>query len=266
MSEADGARFVDLDRHPLDRSTSPGYAELVRRCSDDLERDGRFDLEQFVDLGAIGDIIAGLRPLIDHESFLHRRTHNVYFQPAVAGLAADHPALREVETSNRTVCADRMTGSPLLAIYEWPPLRRFLADAMGLDRLYLMADPLARVNVMSYRHGEALNWHFDRSEFTTTLLLQAPIDGGVFEYRTNLRTPEDPNHEGVGRLVDGLDEFVQRADTAPGTLTVFAGRDTAHRVTPVIDDRERIVAVFSFFDRPDVVFSAEERLGFYGRA
>ena len=68
-----------------------------------------------------------------------------------------------------------------------------------------MPDPLARVNVMSYREGEALNWHFDRSEFTTTLLLQAPKAGGAFEYRSDLRTDTDPNYAGVARLLSGQD-------------------------------------------------------------
>ena len=65
----------------------------------------------------------------------------------------------------------------IVAIYEWPPLAAFLAAVMGKPALHVMADPLARLNVMAYRAGEALNWHFDRSEFTTTLLLQAPEAG-----------------------------------------------------------------------------------------
>jgi hypothetical protein len=56
-----------------------------------------------------------------------------------------------------------------------------------------MSDPLARVNIIAYRAGEALNWHFDRAEFTTTLLLQAPNAGGAFQYRRDLRTASDAN-------------------------------------------------------------------------
>ena len=52
---------------------------------------------------------------------------------------------------------------------------------------------------------------------------------------------------------------------APGTLNVFKGRNTAHRVTPVEGDGARIIAVFSYYETPDVVFSDAERLGFYGR-
>ena len=49
---------------------------------------------------------------------------------------------------------------------------------MRKPRLYLMDDPLARANVMSCHYGEALDWRFDRSEFTTTLPLQAPNADG----------------------------------------------------------------------------------------
>ena len=51
----------------------------------------------------------------------------------------------------------------------------------------------------------------------------------------------------------------------PGTLNVFRGRNTAHRVTPVRGKKSRMIAVFSYFDRPGVVFTESERLGFYGR-
>ena len=129
-----------------------------------------------------------------------------------------------------------------------------------------MGDPLARANVMAYGDGEALNWHFDRSEFTTTLLLQAPEGGGVFEYRTGLRSDDDPNYDGVGRLVLGQDLTVQQLHLTPGALNVVRGKNTAHRVTPVVGGRARMIAVFSYYERPGVMFSDAERIGFYGRA
>jgi predicted 2-oxoglutarate/Fe(II)-dependent dioxygenase YbiX len=128
-----------------------------------------------------------------------------------------------------------------------------------------MRDALARVNVMAYRDGEALNWHFDRSEFTTTLLLQAPDEGGDFVYRTDLRSDADPNYDGVARLLQGEDTEVKSLKLSAGTLNVFRGKNTAHKVSTVRGSRERIIAVFSYFDRPGVVFSREDQLGFYGR-
>ena len=68
-----------------------------------------------------------------------------------------------------------------------------------------MQGPLAHVNVMSYSEGEVLNWHFDRSEFTFTLLLQYPASGGIFEYRLDLRSDHDQNYECVARFLSGTD-------------------------------------------------------------
>ena len=260
------ADAVDLDTFPLATPESPDYITLVSRCREELRNRGMFDLVGFLRPSAISRSLAAVRPLIEHHSFEHRRTHNIYFLPTIDGLAPEHPALRRMETMNRTVCADQLTGAALLAIYEWAPLRQFIAAVIEVDTLHPMADNLARVNVMSYRAGEALNWHFDRSEFTTTLLLQRPHSGGTFEFRSALRTAADPNYDGVGRLIEGTDPLVQRHDTAPGTLTVFAGHDTAHRVTEVAGKRDRVVAVFSYFEQPGTFFTEAERQGFYGRS
>jgi hypothetical protein len=136
---------------------------------------------------------------------------------------------------------------------------------MQKPALYPMDDPMACANVMAYRHGEALNWHFDRSEFTTTLLLQSADGGGQFEYRSDLRADDNPNYDGVENLLNGDDPQKHLLEVEPGTLNVFRGKNTAHRVTPVQGDRERIIAVFSYYAFPGKVFSEQERLGFYGR-
>ena len=65
-------------------------------------------------------------------------------------------------------------------LYDRPGFATFLACVTNKPTLYTMDDRIAGANVMTYYDGEALNWHFDRSEFTTTLLLQAPKAGGEF--------------------------------------------------------------------------------------
>lgn len=258
--------ILDLDRYPIDRLDSAEGQALVARCQADLAATGMFNLEGFLKPAAIARAVAEVKPQLDSASFAHKRAHNIYFKREIPGLAPDHPALRLCETINHTVCADQIPGSIPVRVYEWAPFATFLAATMGKPVLHTMADPLARVNVMAYRDGEALNWHFDRSEFTTTLLLQAPDGGGDFEYRSDLRTDDDPNYDGVARLLEGHDPEVKLLHLAAGTLNVFRGKNTAHRVTPVEGARERIMTVFSYYERPGVEFSDEERIGFYGRA
>jgi len=258
--------ILDLDRYPLDREGGPEWQRLVDDSTAALDAGGMFNLEGFLRPGVAEKAVAEIRPVMDARSHAHKRMHNIYFKPSIPELAPDHPALRKVETISHTVCADQIVSSIVLAIYEYEPLVRFLAAAMGKPRLHVMQDPLARANVMGYGAGEALNWHFDRSEFTTTLLLQAPERGGDFEYRTDLRSDDDPNYEGVARLLEGRDPEAKILRMKAGTLNVFRGKNTAHRVTTVEGGRQRMIAVFSYYERPGVMFSEEERIGFYGRA
>jgi hypothetical protein len=258
--------ILDLDRYPLDREGSAEWQRLVEQSVAALEADGMFNLERFLRPGVAEKAVREIQPVMAARSHVHKRMHNIYFKPDIPELAPDHPALRKVETISHTVCADQIPGSVVLAIYEYEPLLRFLAATMGKTRLHVMQDPLARTNVMAYRAGEALNWHFDRSEFTTTLLLQAAERGGDLEYRTDLRSDDNPNYDGVARLLEGRDPDAKILRMKPGTLNVFRGKNTAHRVTTVEGERERMIAVFSYYEKPGVMFSAEERVGFYGRA
>ncbi|RVB72947.1 MULTISPECIES: 2OG-Fe(II) oxygenase [unclassified Mesorhizobium] len=258
--------ILDLDRYPLDREGSAEWKRLVEASIATLEADGMFNLEGFLRPGVAERAVREIQPVMDSRSHMHKRMHNIYFKPDIPELAPDHPALRKVETISHTVCADQIPGSLVLAIYEYEPLLHFLAAAMGKTRLHVMQDPLARTNVMAYRAGEALNWHFDRSEFTTTLLLQAAQRGGDLEYRTDLRSDDNPNYDGVARLLEGRDPEAKILRMKPGTLNVFRGKNTAHRVTTVEGERERMIAVFSYYEKSGVMFSDEERVGFYGRA
>jgi 2OG-Fe(II) oxygenase superfamily len=257
--------ILDLQRYPLHKPGSPEWHALVDRCKAELERDGMFNLHNLVRNDALERAVAEVRPVMDTLSFVHKRSHNIYFLKTIAGLPDDHPALTRTETINHTVCADQIPTSIVSQIYEWAPLIVFLGTTMDKGALYPMRDPLARMNVMAYREGEQLNWHFDRSEYTTTLLLQAPEDGGDFVYRTGLRTAEDPNYDGVAKLMRGQDRDVKTLKVSPGTLNVFRGRNTAHKVSTVRGNRERMIAVFSYYEKPGVMFSPEEQLGFYGR-
>lgn len=256
---------LDLDRYPLDQEGSQAWHAMVAQAVAQLDAQGMFNLEGFVRLEAVHKLVDHIKPVMDTQSYTHKRLHNIYFQPDIPDLEPNHPALRKVETINHTLCADQIPDSLVLAIYQYPPFAKFLAATMGKPQLHVMQDPLASVNVMAYRSGEALNWHFDRSEFTTTLLLQAPEIGGEFEYRSDLRSANDPNYSGVAELLEGRDPHVQRVRLQAGTLNVFRGKNTAHRITTVKGPIDRFIAVFSYYEKPGVMFSDAERLGFFGR-
>ncbi|MGV8985128.1 MAG: HalD/BesD family halogenase [Cypionkella sp.] len=258
--------ILDLERFPLDQPGSAAWLGLVASCRAAMAQDGMCNLEGLMRTQALAKAMAEVAPIMERLSFLHKRTHNIYFRKEVPGLAEDHPALKMVDTINHTVCGDQLEATVVDWVYNWPQMAVFLAAVMEKESLFTMTDPLARLNIMKYGDGEALNWHFDRSEFTTTLLLQEPSDGGEFLYAKDLRTGTEPNYDGVARVLLGEDPDVKGHYLRAGTLNIFKGKNTLHKVTTCTGAQARYVAVFSYYERPGVRFSREEQIGFYGRA
>jgi len=98
------------------------------------------------------------------------------------------------------------------------------------------------------------------------LLLQAPRDGGNFEYVRDLRNAEgdDMNFAGVTAILDGkMQPSVLSME--PGTLVLFRGRNSIHRVTPTIGDQTRILVVLAYNAAPGIALSASARMTFFGR-
>ena len=110
---------------------------------------------------------------------------------------------------------------------------------LGAGRLFNYADPLSSINVHYYKEGQELGWHFDNSAFAVTLMIQPSGQGGDFEYIAALRDCDagDMNFEGVGQALDGAITG-NRLTIDAGTLALFRGKNSLHRVTPVIGDCE----------------------------
>lgn len=51
----------------------------------------------------------------------------------------------------------------------------------------------------------------------------------------------------------------------PGSLNVFRGKNTAHRVSSVAGPNPRTIAVLSYFETEGVRFTDRDRIRFYGR-
>jgi hypothetical protein len=263
MSDQPMNAIVDIDRYPLEDTTK--HADLLSRCRAEWAANGSFSLEGFLRPDALKQCVAEIDPVMIERSYHHAARHNIYFSNADdIPEAINAPSLAQ-RSSNHTLTADQLDGMIIRRVHHWPPLARFLESVLDKPALFAMADPMAGVNVMSYREGDQIGWHFDRAEFTVTLLLRRPDHGGMFQFRRNLRGPRDPNHGGVVTLLSGKDPDVTDLPIEAGTLNVFAGYRSPHRVTPTRGSTPRMVAVLSYMEAPNVVFSAEDRLRFYGR-
>ncbi len=255
---------IDLDRYPLDRP-GPQYNAAVRAARADIDSAGCAVLKGFVRPEHLDALVAEC----DRTArFGHRNVNrtNPYFTADRADLRESHPLRRFYDRSNAFVPADHFGDESILrAIYEWPAFGAFVQEALGAERFFRYADPLADVIVNLAEEGNGFPWHFDTNNYTVTLAIQNSDEGGDFEYSPYLRTPTDENYEGVERVLDGEQSLIRTLRLEPGDLQIFKGRYSLHRVTPLGGPRKRYVAIFSYVEEPGMVGQPERASQLYGR-
>ncbi|MEM9279858.1 MAG: 2OG-Fe(II) oxygenase, partial [Pseudomonadota bacterium] len=201
------------------------------------------------------------------DAYFCANTHNVYLTPPDDTFPMDHPRNREVVSSKGLIGDDQVPeASPLKTLYRDEGFRSFIAQVVGEEALYPYADPLSAVNIHYARAGEELGWHFDNSSFAITLLIDKPEGGGEFEYLKDVRDADagELNFDTVGELLDGkIRPSVLNME--PGTLVLFRGRNSIHRVTPTIGDKTRMLAVLAYNSEAGIELSESARMTFYGR-
>jgi len=150
-------------------------------------------------------------------------------------------------------------------LYEWDPLMELVGAILGLDAIYRYADPFGALNLAVMVDGEELQWHFDMTDFVVSLALQDADDGGDFEVAPMIRTATDENYDAVGGVLAGKLDDVVTLPMTPGTLLVFAGRYSLHRVSPIVGSTPRLVALLAYDTQPGTMSSDLLKEVRYGR-
>ncbi|MFP6741652.1 MAG: hypothetical protein VCD33_08515 [Alphaproteobacteria bacterium] len=262
---SDPAALVDVARYPITELESSAGARLIAHCHKQLAHDGALSLPGFIRPEMIEPLAAEARTLAPL-AYQNGKDHTCYFEPEDDGFPDGHPRRRLLHTSQGGVASDHIgDGTMLRCLYQWDALMTFIGIALGEPTLYRHADTFAALNINVFDSGQGLNWHFDRTDFSVTLSLQAASAGGTFEYAPMLRRPDDENYQGVSRVLTGVRKGLRRLSFPPGTLAVFQGYNSLHRVTPVRGSRARLAAVLSFVREPGVRFTPYAQNLFYGR-
>jgi hypothetical protein len=156
--------------------------------------------------------------------------------------------------------------SVIRALYEWEPLMEFVARVLGEKQLYRYADPFGALNLAVMRDGHELGWHFDQTDFVVSIALQPSIEGGHFENVPRIRSMGNDNAETVAAIRNGeRNDLVRLEPMTPGTLMVFNGRWSYHRVSKVHGAVARHVALLAYDTKPGTDSNTELKIGRYGR-
>ncbi|MBX2869776.1 MAG: hypothetical protein KTR18_13945 [Acidiferrobacterales bacterium] len=197
--------------------------------------------------------------------FFCNSTHNAYLTEDDSSLPRDIVERQQEKTFVGSVPYDRIgADTRLRSLYLWDPLKEFIRLVLGKTELHRFADPLGACSVNVFVDGGEHGWHFDESEFTVTLMLQAPEKGGAFEYVPLVRGAAEEKKI-VQNVLNGDRTGVHDLPFAAGTLLIFGGQQTIHRVTRVSGTQPRLVPVLCYSEKPDMKNSESVRKLFWGR-
>ena len=265
----DAAHMVILERCPIDDPDSAGGAAFRQACRRRFLEDGLCMLPEFVRPEALETLAKEANGSIG-DAWFCKSTHNVYLTQnglgnGNPGAPAGDVAGRQERTFVGSVPYDRIGEESLLRrLYLWDPLKNFVGAVLGKSRLHRFADPLGACSVNVFVDGGEHGWHFDESEFTVTLMLQAPESGGSFEYVSRIRGCADEKAT-IENVLDGDRGPVLELPFTAGALLIFGGRQTLHRVTRVRGARPRLVPVLTYGECPGLKNSEAVRKLFWGR-
>ncbi len=254
--------LVDLARYPL---TDPrARADLVERCRRELEAESCVMLPGFIPADAVRRMADEAMAALPEA---HRRDHHLtpYGAPRT-DLPANDPRAMTSPSSMHVLAGDAMAETAAVQrLYRWDGLTRFVAEVLKLDELHRVLDPIFNCNVSIIGDGDSHHWHFDSNDFVVSLLLQKAEAGGDFEFAPYIRSEDDENYPGVADVLSGGRSRVKAVRVEPGTLVLFCGKRSVHRVSPVQGQRKRLIALFSYDRRPDKMFSDESALRVFNR-
>ncbi len=257
--------YVDLARYPIDAPGSAGYAALVERARRELAANGACELPGFVTAAGVSRAIEESSELVG--AAYRSRSNGTVYNTARDDepLPHDH-ARRLVQRSSLGVIAyDQIPRRHLVrALYEDETLASFIGTVLGLPKLYRYADPLGAINIAVMNEGDVLGWHFDQTDFVTSIPLVPSERGGTFEFHPWIRSETDEAYDAVRDSLLGHTRPSALAMT-PGSLLLFKGRHTLHRVSPIEGKTARIIALLAYDAKPGTDSTDVLKLARYGR-
>ena len=192
-----------------------------------------------------------------------------YLELPDPGWPDGHPRVTWTRSSVHTVGYDQFPTSSLVReLFEWDAFLDYLSGVLGRSPLYRYADPIGALNLAVMTDGDELGWHYDQTDFVVSLAIQSSETGGDFENVALLRDSDDENYDDVAAVLrgdQGARDRVAVEPMTPGTLMLFEGRRSLHRVTPIHGARPRYVALFGYDTKPDTMSSELLKAIRYGR-
>ena len=263
--------YINADRYPLHDLDSVAGQVLVDKSRQTLEKDGVLELADFLRPETVIELVLEAGRLASSGHRMEGEFSPYSDDMSETGnydLTDNHPRNIKLPAAHRFVAGDLLPRqSPLRKIYASHTFLRFVCAVLNRGSLHRLADDMGALNYVIYEPGDDNGWHFDTTDFVLSIPLQSAEIGGKYQYIRDLRSAHDENLDQVRWRMEHPDDCkgVGTVQLRPGTLFFFKGRYTLHRVSRVLGNRNRMVAIISFHQSPGHRLSHSSKLAMYGR-
>ena len=257
--------LVDLARYPILDPHAPGLHDVLDWARAELRARGACEVPGFLTAAGLEAVRADASALASR-AYRSEGYGTAYLEVPDFELPADHPR-RYLERAAVGVVAYDMfpAASPLRRLYEWDPFMRFIEAVLERGTLFRYADPLGALNLAVMADGDQLQWHFDQTDFVVSLAIEDAEAGGDFEVAPRIRSADDERYDAVGRVLGGVRDDVVRLPMTPGTLLIFEGRHSIHRVSAIQGSTARLVGLLAYDTKAGTCSTELLQLARYGR-
>ena len=256
--------LVDLGRYPIADLDHGAGAAFLAECQDSMDANGWCNLDGFLRPDALKLLNGEANELLPTAEVLHVK-RNIYQGAIDPSLPKDDPRRQEFTHIAVQLADDQIPGDTMLKrFYRSDLLTEFVRRVQKKDQLYRCADEFQALNVVALHPDSWHAWHYDTTECTVTLLLQAAEAGGEFTFLPNSRTDEAEDHEAVDRLLAGDMSQACTFSRGAGTFTLFRGGYSLHGVTKVEGTHPRVSAILTYDEQPGRVIDDDINVRIYG--
>ena len=256
--------LVDLQRYPIHDLDEGAGATFLEACQQSMDVNGWCNLDGFIHPDALASLAAESNQLLPTAEVLTIK-RNIYQGAVDPSLPDDDPRRREFMHVAVQLADDQIPGDTLIKqLYHSDILTDFVRRVQMKPELYRCADEFQALNIVALQPESWHGWHYDTTECTVTLLLQAAERGGDFTFLPNSRDDDVEDREAVDRLLAGDLSEARTFSRGAGTFTLFRGGYSLHGVTKVEGARPRITAILTYDEQPDRVIADDINIRIYG--
>jgi hypothetical protein len=294
--EYDGEQPMNFAKYPWLKELSSEVAQLeLLHYRNIYETTGAVTLPDFITKKAL-QLCLNQVTSREENAYTTDDLHTAYLvNPDLGKFPYNSVYNHKMRTRVASLAYDELGRHSVLRFLYQDPILLQLVSFIVQKELYLSVDPLGCCSINVFRPGYYHAFHFDESPFSTTLMIQEADDlnSGLFQYTDllrDLRYCSKKENLALSNVASAINTYeddstifqtkfhelqgqsnvkpppLHTLDFHPGTLSIFAGSQSLHRVTTIKGTKSRLVAIFTFSTISNFRNSAAVQKLFWGRS